>query len=69
MYPGGTVVLASIYFYGSSASKVALIKKNKKKYSQQLMNAVAHNGIKDWVKCYLEELLDEIFIPANSPMN
>jgi hypothetical protein len=31
MYPGGTVVLASIYFYGSSASKVALIKKNKKK--------------------------------------
>jgi hypothetical protein len=31
MYPGGTVVLASIYFYGSSASKVALIKKTKKK--------------------------------------
>jgi hypothetical protein len=30
MYPGGTVVLASIYFYGSSASKVALIKKTKK---------------------------------------
>jgi hypothetical protein len=38
-------------------------------FAQQLMNAVAHNGIKDWVKCYLEELLDEIFIPANSPMN
>jgi hypothetical protein len=37
-------------------------------FTQQLMNAVAHNGIKDWVECYLEELLDEIFIPAISPM-
>jgi hypothetical protein len=33
------------------------------------MNAIAQNGIKDWVAYYLVELLDEIFIRAITPMN
>jgi hypothetical protein len=46
MYPGGTVVLAGIYFYGGSASKVALIKIQKKNIveSYELNTAWFNNG-------------------------
>jgi hypothetical protein len=39
MYPSGTVVLAGTYFNGSGASKVALIKKQKKNLVLSLPNS------------------------------